>query len=111
MIIKGYKFIAGKICPRPWGLEYRFSVISDSTGKHYDDIVMISKNSTEKEIESIITNKLLLLSDVVSVEPEKIYSESEINSILKEKKYFSGNEKFPEGLVAKPNAEEIKNGE
>ena len=33
MEIKGYKFITGKTCPRPWGIEYRFSVISDDTEK------------------------------------------------------------------------------
>jgi len=110
MEIKGYKFITGKTCPRPWGIEYRFSVISDNTGKHYDDIVMIDKNDNEKKIENIITNKLLSLSNVVSVEPEKIYSESEINTILKDKKYFSGNEKFPNDLVTKPTAKEITNG-
>ena len=111
MEIKGYKFITGKTCPRPWGIEYRFSVISDNTGKHYDDIVMIDKNDNEKKIENIITNKLLSLSSVVSVEPEKIYSETEINNILKEKKYFSGNEKFPNDLVTKLDAKEVTNGE
>ena len=111
MEIKGYKFITGKTCPRPWGIEYRFSVISDNTGKHYDDIVMIDKNDNEKKIESIITNKLLSLSNVVSVEPEKIYSEYEINTILKDKKYFSGNEKFPNDLVTKLDAKEVTNGE
>ena len=110
MEIKGYKFITGKTCPRPWGIEYRFSVISDDTGKHYDDIVMIDKNDNEEKIESIITNKLLSLSSVVSVEPEKMYSDSEINMILKDKKYFLGNEKFPDDLVTKPTTKEITNG-
>ena len=110
MEIKGYKFITGKTCPRPWGIEYRFSVISDNTGKHYDDIVIIDKDDNEKKIESIITNKLLSLSSVVSVEPEKIYSESEINTILRNKKYFSGDEKFPNDLVTKPTTKEITNG-
>jgi hypothetical protein len=102
MEIKGYKFIAGKIVPRKWGTEYRFSVISESTGKNYDDIVMINPKATEKEIGLIIESKLAVLSVVIpEIIPEKQYSQTEVDSILKEKKYLDKGKHFPSDLPVK----------
>jgi hypothetical protein len=100
--IKGYKFIAGKIVPRPWGTEYRFSVISESTGKNYDDTVMVNPKATEKEIGLIVESNLAVLSAVIP-EPviEKRYSQTEVDSILKEKKYLDNGKHFPSDLPVK----------
>lgn len=102
MEIKGYKFTAGKIVPRPWGTEYRFSVISELTGKIYDDIVMINPKATEKEIVAIIEQKLAILS-VIIPDPvvEKQYAQTEVDSILWEKKYLDINKHFPNDLPTK----------
>jgi len=109
MRIKGYKFIAGKVVPRKWGTEYRFSVVSESTGKNYDDIVMINPKDDEKIIASKIESKLLALSTVIpEPEPEKVYTQKEIDNVLVEKKYFTSGKKFPGDLPTKVEA--VTNG-
>ena len=58
----------------------------------------------DKPNDKILKDKFDYFSDkfdTVESEPEKIYSESEINIILKKKKYFVSDEKFPGDLPDK----------
>ena len=58
-----------------------------------------------KPNDKILKDKFNYFSDKfdTEIEPEKIYSESEINTILKEKKYFTNGNKFPDDLPDKPD--------
>ena len=58
----------------------------------------------DKPNNKILKDKFKYFSDqfdVVEPEPEKNYSETEINTILKEKKYFTNGNKFPDDLPDK----------
>ena len=56
---------------------------------------------TDKPDDKILSDKFKYFSDkfdVVEPELEKFYTESEINTILKEKNYFTNGNKFPNDL-------------
>jgi len=51
MDIKGYKYIAHKIVPRPWGIECRFTV-ARLDESHINDIAML-KDGKEESIKVV----------------------------------------------------------
>jgi len=57
----------------------------------------------DKPDNKILSDKFDYFSDKfdTEIEPEKIFSGSEINEILREKKYFVADEKFPDDLIEK----------
>lgn len=74
MKIIGYNWITGKMVPRPWGIEYRYTVAKPD-GDHINDVVMLpdGEKTDEKIIISIITEKL----KQIDVEPEIMVSQEE----------------------------------
>lgn len=71
MNITGFKFIKGKIVPRNWGIEYRFTASHDETKREYNEIVMLKTGKeTEKEIETLIQKHLDRVSTIPESEPE-----------------------------------------
>lgn len=54
MALKNFEFIQGKIVPRPWGTEYRFSA-KDPDGRIWNEIVMLpDEKADEKTIQGLI---------------------------------------------------------
>jgi hypothetical protein len=94
--IEGYKYLAHKIVPRPWGIECRFTV--DKNGLHFNDIVMLETGKEdEKEIAGIILKRMLVMDRPdAKQEPEKIYTETEIKTLLVDKGYLEKTQKIEE---------------
>lgn len=84
MKIEGYQYITHAIIPRPWGIECRYTV-ADQDGNHINDIVMLSDG---KEDEETIAEKILYkLQSQAAVEeepPAKLYTEDEVNELLRD---------------------------
>jgi len=95
MEIKGYKYLAHKIVPRPWGIECRFAVARLTDDSHINDIAMLETGKEdEKEIALAVAKRLSLIDVPVEYkEPERIYTEAEIKSLLVEKGYLKEEEK------------------
>jgi hypothetical protein len=84
MEIEGYKYIQHNIITRPWGIECQFTVVKID-GTHINDIVMVkSEKADEKEIASLITQRLIEVDHIKEPEPlpEKIYTKTEVESLL-----------------------------
>jgi hypothetical protein len=63
---------------------------------------MINPKDDEKIIATKIEDKLLALSTIVpEPEPEKVYTQKEIDDTLIEKKYFTPGKMFPADLPTK----------
>lgn len=84
MDINNYTWITGKIVPRQWGTEYRYTV-KNGDDKYFDSIVLLpgGEKTPEKDIIKLIEAQLLQI-DVepeitISIEEEK---ESEIKAFL-----------------------------
>lgn len=95
MDIKDYTWVTGKKISRPWGVEYRYTVVN-SSGAYIDDIVMIeSELTTEKLIGDLIVEKLRQI-DVV---PEPVVGpedqrESEIEAFLVSKDLLDADQDY-----------------
>ncbi len=84
MKIEGYAYITHAIIPRPWGIECRFTV-ADQDGNHINDIVMLGDGSEDEEtIAGMILSKLQSQATVEEEPPAKLYTEEEVNQLLKE---------------------------
>lgn len=71
MNLNGFEFIKGKIVPRNWGIEYRFTASHDETKREYNEIVMLKTGKeTGKEIEPLIQKHLDRVSSIPESEPE-----------------------------------------
>lgn len=86
MEIKNYKYIQHTITPRKWGAECQFTV-SDTIGKMYDDVISIpSTKIEEKELQTLIENKLMQLSvqQIPDIPPFKEISGEEVETYLRD---------------------------
>jgi len=109
--IKGYKYIAHKVIPRPWGVECRFTVSRLTDDSHINDIAMLETGKEdENEIALAIENRLSRIDIPVEYkEPERIYTETEIKSLLVEKGYLQKTEKIEDlKVLSELTAEEVK---
>lgn len=78
MDIPNYEFITGKIVPRPWGSEYRFTV-KNQEGRIFDEVIMLENDKVEE----------LIIYDLISTHLKKVdipFNESilPINPLTKE---------------------------
>jgi len=93
MEIKGYEWVTGKVVERPWGVEYRYTVINKG-GRYFDDIVILpDKETKEEEITLLIAEKLAKIDVVPPVLPDPIEvakqeKETEIREFLVVKGYL-----------------------
>ena len=87
MDIIGYTYIQHNIVVRPWGIECQYTV-SRADGTHINDVVMVSgKKADENELVNLISLRLVEIdhADEEVMLPEKIYTETEVESLLIDK--------------------------
>jgi len=102
--LTGYKYIQHKLKTRPWGCECQFTFVSELDGRTFNEVISIpSLKIEEKDLTLCIEERLKLISAPVlpEPEPEKTYTQSEVEAVLKEKKYFLNGQHFPGDLAAK----------
>ena len=102
--IKGFKYIQHKLKQRQWGCECQFTVVSETDGRTFNEVIAIpSLKIEEKELVIYVEERLKLVSAPRPAEPvpEKVYTQSEIDAALKEKKYFSNGQHYPDDLATK----------
>lgn len=90
MNLKGYFFLKGKIVPRNWGIEYRFTASENETKHEYNEIIkLITGKETEKEIEALIQKHLDKVSITTEPEPEHIeLNDTNVKEYLVQKGYI-----------------------
>jgi hypothetical protein len=111
MELENGKYIQHRIIERPWGTECQFTV--DVGGWLVDDVIPIAPKMEEKELATLIDERVLArmaLDLEEPVKPEKIYTEKEIVALLVSKELLSEGQML-EDLKTKAElatAEEVK---
>jgi len=89
MTIKNYK-ITSKMIKRLWGDEVRFHAEHIETGKIFDDVIICNEKDANSKIDAWLRKQEQAIAE--KADPERTYTESEIESILKEKGYLDENQ-------------------
>jgi len=96
LLSDGYNLLTGKPVLRPWGAEYRFTVVRPD-GTHINGVISIPRMDVDdKALGQAVDAYISRLNRSVDDPPENpiIYTESEISAILTEKGYLSTGEKL-----------------
>lgn len=87
--------ITYKHIKRPWGKEIRFSATDKITGNIINEVIPFKGDRKDKEeILKIISNRIDLLSQSITEEPDVVYAKTEVETLLKEKGYLSEEQKL-----------------
>jgi hypothetical protein len=86
----GYKHITSKIIFRPWGPEIRCTMLRDTDGYEYNEVIPIKDGKeTDEELSQLVSNRLIALE----VSTPIIEPVTPIIEVTKEvvEKYFKDN--------------------
>jgi hypothetical protein len=67
--VKGFKHIVSKMIQRKWGCELRFTVVRDSDGKEFNEVILIDNEKlSDEELSLLVENHLSKLTTIISSE-------------------------------------------
>jgi len=106
MKLTGFEFITGKLVPRPWGTEYRFTAAG--AGTEYNEVLDVKKDIDEKALAVLVQERLDRVSVPVPEPVVETVTVEQVEKYLKDNAYLTEEQTLDDIKTTDEVAKEAK---